>query len=164
MGSCRRDLLDHVIVLNERHLKRLLSSYLLYQDSILSETRRAAPSLCGGSVDSRTIVLETKLSFLKPRTRHGSHFQRASLERRRITAIPNRRAYIKEKEILLMGCTAIWRTTASIRGTIREPSLTPEGLDQVNGKIDLVHTTQGTIGVLTRDPARESIGWMSFRH
>jgi putative transposase len=29
VGSCRRDLLD-VIVLNERHLKRLMSSYLLY--------------------------------------------------------------------------------------------------------------------------------------
>jgi putative transposase len=28
--SCRRDLLDHVIILNERHLKRLMSSYLLY--------------------------------------------------------------------------------------------------------------------------------------
>jgi hypothetical protein len=26
---CRRDLLDHVII-NERHLKRLMSSYLLY--------------------------------------------------------------------------------------------------------------------------------------
>ena len=25
IGSCRRDLLDHVIVLNERHLKRLIS-------------------------------------------------------------------------------------------------------------------------------------------
>ena len=82
VGSCRRDLLDHVIILNERHLKRLMSSYLLYyhedrthlglakhanksayrnslrarkQDSILSETRRAAPSLGGGSVDSRAI-------------------------------------------------------------------------------------------------------------
>ena len=30
MGSCRRDLLDHVIILNERRLKRLMSSYLLY--------------------------------------------------------------------------------------------------------------------------------------
>ena len=29
-GSCRRDLLDHVIVLNEQHLKRLMSSYVLY--------------------------------------------------------------------------------------------------------------------------------------
>ena len=30
VGSCRRDLLDHVIILNERHLKRLMFSYLLY--------------------------------------------------------------------------------------------------------------------------------------
>jgi hypothetical protein len=30
VGSCRRDLLDHVIVINERHFKRLMSSYLLY--------------------------------------------------------------------------------------------------------------------------------------
>jgi putative transposase len=28
--SCRRDLLDHVIVLNERHLKRLMSDYVRY--------------------------------------------------------------------------------------------------------------------------------------
>lgn len=28
--SCRRDLLDHVIVLNERHVKRLLSEYVRY--------------------------------------------------------------------------------------------------------------------------------------
>lgn len=30
VGSCRRDLLDHVIALNERHLKRLLSEYVRY--------------------------------------------------------------------------------------------------------------------------------------
>ena len=28
--SCRHDLLDHVIAVNERHLKRLLSEYVLY--------------------------------------------------------------------------------------------------------------------------------------
>jgi len=28
--SCRRDLLDQVLVLNERHLKRLLSEYVRY--------------------------------------------------------------------------------------------------------------------------------------
>jgi len=28
--SCRRDLLDHVIAMNERHLKRLLSDYVRY--------------------------------------------------------------------------------------------------------------------------------------
>ena len=30
VGSCRRDLLDHMVALNERHLKRLLSEYVRY--------------------------------------------------------------------------------------------------------------------------------------
>src|SRR5436853_4675453 len=30
VGSCRRDLLDHIVALNERHLKRLLSVYVRY--------------------------------------------------------------------------------------------------------------------------------------
>jgi transposase InsO family protein len=30
VGDCRRDLLDHVIVLNERHLKRLMIEYIRY--------------------------------------------------------------------------------------------------------------------------------------
>src|ERR1035438_9274113 len=30
VGNCRRDLLDHVIVLNERHLKRLMNEHILY--------------------------------------------------------------------------------------------------------------------------------------
>lgn len=30
VGSCRRDLLDHVVILNERHLKRLMSHYVRY--------------------------------------------------------------------------------------------------------------------------------------
>src|SRR5258708_5476772 len=30
VGSCRRELLDNVIALNERHLKRLLSDYISY--------------------------------------------------------------------------------------------------------------------------------------
>jgi hypothetical protein len=32
VGSCRRDLLDHVIVLNERHLKRLMGEYVRYYE------------------------------------------------------------------------------------------------------------------------------------
>jgi hypothetical protein len=88
VGSCRRDLLEHVIVLNERHLKRLMGEYVRYyhedrthlglqghasrsansnplrgwkRDSILAETRRPAPSLCSSGVDSRTILPTTKL-------------------------------------------------------------------------------------------------------
>ena len=30
VGNCRRDLVDHVIVLNERHLKRLMNEYVRY--------------------------------------------------------------------------------------------------------------------------------------
>jgi len=30
VGNCRRDLIDHVIILNERHLKRLLNEYVVY--------------------------------------------------------------------------------------------------------------------------------------
>jgi len=30
VGSCRADLLEHVIVLNERHLKRLMAEYIRY--------------------------------------------------------------------------------------------------------------------------------------
>ena len=30
VGSCRRDILDHVIVLNARHLKRLMNDYIRY--------------------------------------------------------------------------------------------------------------------------------------
>ena len=30
VGNCRRDLLDHVIVLNEAHLKRLMREYVRY--------------------------------------------------------------------------------------------------------------------------------------
>src|SRR5689334_21907324 len=33
VGSCRRDLLDHVVPLNERHLKCLLSEYVRYYHS-----------------------------------------------------------------------------------------------------------------------------------
>ena len=30
VGSCRRDLLDHIIAVNERHLNQLLSDYVRY--------------------------------------------------------------------------------------------------------------------------------------
>ena len=30
IGNCRRDLIDHIIVVNERHLKRLMNEYISY--------------------------------------------------------------------------------------------------------------------------------------
>jgi hypothetical protein len=51
--SCRRDLLDHIIAVNERHLRRLLSDYVRYyhQDrthlgrDCATEARRSTPPL-----------------------------------------------------------------------------------------------------------------------
>lgn len=37
VDSCRRDLLDHVIVLNRRHLKRLVADYVRYYHDDLTE-------------------------------------------------------------------------------------------------------------------------------
>jgi putative transposase len=44
IGSIRRECLDHVIVLNERHLRRLLRAYLAYYN-----TTRPHQALCNDS-------------------------------------------------------------------------------------------------------------------
>jgi putative transposase len=60
VGSCRRELLDHVIALNERHMKRLLCEYVSYHDEdrthlgLDKETpRRRTHSLPSGHISSR---------------------------------------------------------------------------------------------------------------
>ena len=47
MGSCRRELLDHVIVLNESHLRRLVRDYLKYyhDDRIHDALQKETPTL-----------------------------------------------------------------------------------------------------------------------
>ena len=74
-----------------------------------SETRRAAPSLCDGSVDSRAIVLKTRLSFLKPTrfTFSASIFRRATNQ----PAIQTEVLTSSRKKSFDTGAT-IWRTTA----------------------------------------------------
>ena len=43
VGSCRRDLLDHVIAINEGHVKRLLTEYIRYHNGV----SYCPTSLCG---------------------------------------------------------------------------------------------------------------------
>jgi len=58
IGSIRRECLDHVIVFNERHLRRLLRSYLTYYNVTRphqsldndSPHRRKVQTLAGGRV------------------------------------------------------------------------------------------------------------------
>lgn len=46
VGSCRRDLLNHVIVLNERHLKRLMNEYVCYyHDETAMRSENKPPAL-----------------------------------------------------------------------------------------------------------------------
>jgi putative transposase len=51
VGTCRRDLLDHVIVLSERHLKRLMSEYIRYYHE-----DRTHLALAKGTPDGRESV------------------------------------------------------------------------------------------------------------
>ena len=59
VGSCRRDLLDHVIVLNERHLKRLMGEYIRYYHEdrthlgLAKDTPAGRPTAIGSAVESK---------------------------------------------------------------------------------------------------------------
>jgi putative transposase len=57
VGNCRRDLLDHVIVLNERHLKRLMTEYVHYYHE-----DRTHLALEKGTPTSRTAAVDTDMS------------------------------------------------------------------------------------------------------
>ena len=54
VGSCRRELLDHVIPLNEQHLRRLVRDYVVYyqEDRIHDASAKTHP-ICGQSRRSR---------------------------------------------------------------------------------------------------------------
>jgi putative transposase len=67
--SCRRDLLDHVIAVNERHLKRLLSEYVHYyhEDRTHLGLRKKTPDGRIGSVASGRIFSQDRLGGLHHR-------------------------------------------------------------------------------------------------
>jgi hypothetical protein len=83
------------------------------QDSILSETRRAAPSLCGGSVDSRAIIMKFKF-FLEISPGHGSHILCKHLSPSDGPAWhPKPKSFRPVGRYPFMQGTAIWRTTTA---------------------------------------------------
>jgi transposase InsO family protein len=51
--SCRRDLLDHVIVINERHLKRLITEYVRYHHEDRTHLGLAKDTPAGRPIDTR---------------------------------------------------------------------------------------------------------------
>ena len=67
--SCRRDLLDHVIGFNERHLKRLLSEYVRYyhEDRTHLGLRKETPAGRVRSTDRGTVVSQARLGGLHHR-------------------------------------------------------------------------------------------------
>lgn len=72
VGNCRRDLLDHVIVLNERHLKRLMSEYIRdYHDDRthlgLAKQTPAGREVAGNSVDGGKVISMPRLGGLHHR-------------------------------------------------------------------------------------------------
>jgi transposase InsO family protein len=62
VGSCRRDLLDHVIILNERHLKRLMSEYVRYYED-RTHLGLAKDTPAGRPIAIRSAVGNRILSF-----------------------------------------------------------------------------------------------------
>jgi putative transposase len=56
VGSCRRDILDHVIVLNARHLKRLMNEYVRYyhDDRMHLALAKKTPACRAGEVRTAT--------------------------------------------------------------------------------------------------------------
>jgi putative transposase len=65
VGSCRRDLLDHVIVLNERHLKPLMSEYVRYYHEDRTHLGLAKDTPAGRPVAIRPAVGNRVQSFAR---------------------------------------------------------------------------------------------------
>jgi putative transposase len=67
--SCRRDLLDHVIAVNERHLKRLLSEYVRYyhEDRTHLGLRKGTPAYRVRSTASGRVLSQDRLGGLHHR-------------------------------------------------------------------------------------------------
>jgi hypothetical protein len=77
VGNCRREILDHVIALNESQLRRLTRDYLInyHDDRIhdsLETTRRPSPSVWLVRSCVASLGLPTRNSSLKPESIRGA--------------------------------------------------------------------------------------------
>jgi transposase InsO family protein len=68
IGALRRELLDHVVILNERHLRQLLSSYLDYYNPW-----RTHQSLAQDVLDSRPVRMAKLCNVVEFPAAHGLH-------------------------------------------------------------------------------------------
>jgi transposase InsO family protein len=140
VGNCRRDSLDHVIVVNERHLKRLMSSYLLYyhedrthlglartrQEVVQQKFALPVKARFNPFRDSAGCTIATQWQrrlksnssedqtlLLETRARHGSHFLRAFFAGRRISPPSKTEVLTSSGEKSFDTGATIWRTTTS---------------------------------------------------
>jgi len=67
--SCRQDLLDHIVAVNERHLKRLLSEYVRYhhEDRTHLGLEKGTPERRIRSVASGRVLSQERLGGLHHR-------------------------------------------------------------------------------------------------
>jgi hypothetical protein len=74
VGSCRRELLDHVIALNERHLRRLLSGYVSYyhDDRTHLWLRKETPSRRARSTATNRVISHARLGGLHHRSDYAA--------------------------------------------------------------------------------------------
>src|SRR5207245_3664398 len=69
VGSCRRELLNHTIALNERHLKRLLSDYVSYdnEDRTHLGLQKQTPAGRARSLEKHQVICQSRLGgFASP--------------------------------------------------------------------------------------------------
>jgi len=72
VGSCRREILDHIIALNERHLQRLIRDYVNYHhedrihDSLDKDTPNRRPVASRPS-SAATVISSARLGGLHHR-------------------------------------------------------------------------------------------------
>jgi len=69
VGSCRRELLDHVITLNERHLRRLVSDYRSYyhEDRMHLGLEKQTPAGTARSLGNCQVICQQRLGGLHHR-------------------------------------------------------------------------------------------------